>query len=340
MCLEIAARFSIDRPVVVLDRGIAMLPAGQSGIDVDIEDAAALEQALDMTVAQHGPIAVLVNTTTGEATISGRAADFCRIFGARLEAAQVAARGAARHMQVAGGGAIVNVLPTMISTRPPRRASLRMLTRRLACEWAALGIRVNAVAPGHFCASDRPLPNASLARDCLGRDTPMARSDELWEIAGIIAFLASDAASYVTGSNWAVDGGSASKPTLRAKTTDRKQGCVTARRRRGCGPLLRWSSPAHRPLHPDRGACRSLRAVRKRLSNPLHLRHLRWPVSERKLVAGLSPWSNTVVVVSSPVRPWLSAPGRSCRCCPVPSAARWRCRRHGSPAPCRTCSMW
>ncbi len=94
---EIAARFSVDRPVLVLDRGVAMLPAGQSGIDVDIEDAAALEPALDMTVAQHGPIAVLVNNNTGdagpgEATISGRAADFRRIFDARLECALVAAR--------------------------------------------------------------------------------------------------------------------------------------------------------------------------------------------------------------------------------------------------------
>ncbi len=118
-------------------------------------------------------------------------------------------------MQVAGGGAIVNVLPSMISTRPSRhaaecaaRAALRMLTHSLACEWAALGIRVNAVAPGHFGASDRLLPKASLEGDCLRRDTPMARSDDPCEIAGIIAFLASAAASYVTGSSWAVDGGS------------------------------------------------------------------------------------------------------------------------------------
>ncbi len=88
------------------------------------------------------------------------------------------------------------------------KAAMIQLTRNLAVEWAAAGIRVNAVAPWYIRTplAEQVLANADYRRQVLER-TPMGRVGEVEECARVIAFLCLPAASYVTGQCLAVDGG-------------------------------------------------------------------------------------------------------------------------------------
>ena len=121
-----------------------------------------------------------------------------------------------RHMLERQSGNIVNICSIMgsganeanIIAYTAAKGALRNLTLQLGCEWADRGVRVNSVSPG-FIITEMVRP----ALEMLGMDkwiasrTPMRRVGELEEIVGPVMFLASDAASYITGHDLLVDGG-------------------------------------------------------------------------------------------------------------------------------------
>lgn len=120
-----------------------------------------------------------------------------------------------RRMIDAGGGSIVNVgsMSAQIVNRPQwqpaynaSKAGVHHLTKSLAAEWAPLGVRVNAVAPGYVRTEMTPIDRPEFKRHWID-DTPQQRAATPEEIAPSVVFLASPAASYMTGSILVIDGG-------------------------------------------------------------------------------------------------------------------------------------
>jgi NAD(P)-dependent dehydrogenase (short-subunit alcohol dehydrogenase family) len=120
-------------------------------------------------------------------------------------------------MLAAGSGAIVNIasmsghvvnVPQVQATYNASKSAVIMLTKSLAVEWAARGVRVNSISPGYvetaLTARSRAMPERL---DEWLRRTPMGRIGQPDEIAGAVLYLVSDAASYVTGSDLVIDGG-------------------------------------------------------------------------------------------------------------------------------------
>jgi gluconate 5-dehydrogenase len=126
-------------------------------------------------------------------------------------------RAAGRAMLRAGRGSIVNVAATGgLKSFPPElgsnlsymtsKAAVIKLTRDLAAQWADRGVRVNAIAPGSMAGGMmRSLPEEKLAP--MVERIPMRRQGRPEELRGAVAYLASDASSYVTGAVLVVDGG-------------------------------------------------------------------------------------------------------------------------------------
>ena len=118
-------------------------------------------------------------------------------------------------MKDAGGGTIVNVgsISAMIVNRPQwqpaynaSKAAVHQLTKSLAAEWAPLGIRVNAIAPGYVRSDMAPVDRPEFKARWLD-DAPQQRAADASELAPTVVYLASDASAFMTGSVIVIDGG-------------------------------------------------------------------------------------------------------------------------------------
>lgn len=187
----------------------------------DVSDEATVETTLAAIVNAAGGLDILVNNAgmaIRKAAVDLPREDWEKVMAVNMTGAFLCARAAARHMIAAGrGGAIVNTASIMglsggglypnISYQTSKGAVVNM-TRALAVEWAPHGIRVNAVAPTYvktpFIA---PLLAQPALVDKIKAMTPLGRLAEPEEVALAILFLASQAASMITGHTLAVDGG-------------------------------------------------------------------------------------------------------------------------------------
>jgi NAD(P)-dependent dehydrogenase (short-subunit alcohol dehydrogenase family) len=140
-----------------------------------------------------------------------------KVIGINLTGAFRCARTAGKHMLDAGSGAVINIASIMglvggaLYPNPAYHASKGALvnwTRALALEWASRGVRVNAVAPAFVRTpfTDKLLSDPKMV-EAITAQTPLGRLIETREVADAVLFLASDAASGITGVTLPVDGG-------------------------------------------------------------------------------------------------------------------------------------
>ncbi|OLL30816.1 short-chain dehydrogenase [Burkholderia sp. SRS-W-2-2016] len=196
-------------------------PAGAHlGIGADVASEADVRALIDSCVERYGRLDVLVNNA-GNAdqphpTVEQNVDAFDRLLGIHVRGTFLMCREAGRVMLAQRRGAIVNLGSIAGLAGIPARnaygaakAGIVAMTRSLACEWARDGIRVNAVAPGYVATElvETLQRNGQMNLQKIEQRTPMGRLARPDEIANAIAFLASDAASYVTGSVLSVDGG-------------------------------------------------------------------------------------------------------------------------------------
>jgi 3-oxoacyl-[acyl-carrier protein] reductase len=194
-------------------------PGRVLALTLDVRDRAAVDAAFAQSLDHWGRLDALINNAgiQRHAPLEALAwEDWNAVLAVNLHGAFHCLQAAGRHMLARGAGAIVNVASVTAGRGAPGRApyaaskaAIVSLTRSAAVEWAARGVRVNAVAPGYvetdlirsFVAEGRLDLAPALAR------TPAGRLAAPQEIAKAICFLASGEASYVTGHVLFVDGG-------------------------------------------------------------------------------------------------------------------------------------
>lgn len=196
--------------------------------EIDLADTGRIEEEVQRLVARHGPPDILVNNagvTTIGSILDTPIPDLERVLRINLVAPYALIRAVLPSMVARRAGAIVNVASDQAFVGKPAsaaygasKAALAQLTRSAALDWAPYNIRFNCVAPGSTdtamlravlgeLAKRSPEGRAASSNEAYRGDVPLARFAEPREIAAVIAFLASDAASFMTGAVVPVDGG-------------------------------------------------------------------------------------------------------------------------------------
>jgi NAD(P)-dependent dehydrogenase (short-subunit alcohol dehydrogenase family) len=214
--VDIDASSSADAAAELVAQG-----ARAQAIEADVADIGSVEAMVDTTLSAFGHVDILVNNAalapSNKPLLEDAPESWLRSLRVNLDGVVWCSRAVAPTMIERGHGAIVNIasMSGLIVNRPQpqadynaSKAAVIHLTRSLATEWAEFGIRVNAVSPGYI-ATDMTKKGASRADwgDVWLSATPMKRMGTPREVAHAVWFLASDAASFCTGSNLVVDGG-------------------------------------------------------------------------------------------------------------------------------------
>jgi glucose 1-dehydrogenase len=198
-----------------------VIAAGARGVllQADVSSAPEVVALIEAAVKEFGTVDVLVNNAGVETHApfwEVTEADYDRVMNVNVKGAFFAAQALTRHLRATGRpGRIINISSVHEEMAFPNfaaycasKGAMRMLARTLAVELGPLGITINNIAPG---AIETPI-NTALLNDpvklrSLLKQIPLGRLGQPGDVAGLAAFLASEDASYVTGSTFVVDGG-------------------------------------------------------------------------------------------------------------------------------------
>jgi 3-oxoacyl-[acyl-carrier protein] reductase len=210
----------VARSIAALDDVVVRIRDGGGqalAIEAELSDADLVESLVPQVVAEFGGIDILVNNA-GILPAAIRSehvsrAEWDRVIAVNLTAPWLLAARAHESMAARGGGVIVNVTSTAsfypsvgLTHYCTSKAALEMTTKALALEWARDGIRVVGLAPGRV-DTDLVRPIVEWDEKRGARPNPLNRLGRPAEVAGVIAFLCSDAAAYITGTTVVLDGG-------------------------------------------------------------------------------------------------------------------------------------
>jgi NAD(P)-dependent dehydrogenase (short-subunit alcohol dehydrogenase family) len=229
----IGARFArvldaLGATVVVSARRVDRIEALAASLEhgdaiaCDVSESGASTALVAATLDRHQRVDVVVanaGMTTVVPALREPAAGFAHVVGVDLIAPFELAQAAATHMRTAGeGGAIVNVASGAAFRSTPllpqasyvaAKSGLVGLTRELALQWARYRIRVNALCPGMFPSEmTAELVDSEELRTAFEARVPLARVGQPHELDAAMAFLVTDASSYMTGQTLVIDGGS------------------------------------------------------------------------------------------------------------------------------------
>jgi NAD(P)-dependent dehydrogenase (short-subunit alcohol dehydrogenase family) len=177
----------------------------------------ALERLLSDVLAKQKRVDILVNgagVNSPTPFLDVAEEEFDRIMTANFKGMFLACQVFGKHMVAQGSGSIINIgsasglTPlSRVFTYSASKAAVHNLSKNLAREWAAKGVRVNTLVPGFFPAEQNRKVLSPDRVTAIMAKTPIARFGEASELAGAALLLASDAGSFITGSELVVDGG-------------------------------------------------------------------------------------------------------------------------------------
>jgi NAD(P)-dependent dehydrogenase (short-subunit alcohol dehydrogenase family) len=201
-------------------RSIVALGRRAMAVATDVADPAAVEVMSRSVTAALGPIDVLVNNAgicINKPALETTPDEWLRVMGINLNAVFWVSQAVGRGMVKRRRGSIVNIAsmsgsivnwPQAQASYNASKAAVIHLTKSLASEWAASGVRVNSVSPGYIGTemTKRGMATPGWGETWLGM-SPMGRLGEPIDVARAVLYLASDAAAFATGTNLVVDGG-------------------------------------------------------------------------------------------------------------------------------------
>src|SRR3954467_12315408 len=191
---------------------------GALAVTTDITDGASVDAMLETVTAELGPVDVLVNnsgTCFHRPALEVPDEEWRAVWDVNVDGLWRCSRAVGAQMVKRGTGSIVNIgsISAMIVNRPQMqpaynasKAAVHQLTKSLAAEWAPFGVRVNALAPGYIKTEMAPVDEPRFRRHWI-EDAPMQRYAVPEELGASLVYLASDAASFVTGTVLVADGG-------------------------------------------------------------------------------------------------------------------------------------